>query len=318
MIARLRDTTMTATSRGTAGCQWTRWFAKFLLGFVVGCLWSIVAFAEHPIDVQKLSAEGDHFKALTMYELLPDRRLDEDTHIAAARSAWALGMTKYAIDLFDTILRGDSLDPDERARITLSRGIIEYQEDRYQEAALFAEKAASQLPERAPLRGRAMLLWGQSLYKARAYSLAEEKLLGALADAAPSDRPDVALSLGNVLMKLGKLSEAEKSLKLIPASHTHAAEAIRMLARIAFLTKQGERARFWIERGRSDYTGAFLDSWADFGLVTVALESDDLPRARSIVERAQKRLPPSDNWLILMQAALEQAEWKGLAKGSRE
>jgi tetratricopeptide (TPR) repeat protein len=291
---------------------------KFLLGFLLGCLSSTVVFAEHPIDVQKLSAEGDHFKALSMYELLPDRRLDEDTHIAAAQSAWALGMTKQAIDLFDVILRGDSIDADERARITLSRGIIEYQEERYQEAALFAEKAASQLPERAPLRGRAMLLWGQSLYKAQAYSVAEEKLLGALADAAPSDRPEIALSLGKVLMKLGKLSDAEQALKLIPSGHAHAAEAIRMLAHIAFLTKQGDRARFWIEKGRSGYTNSFLDSWADFGLVSVALDSDDLPRARSIVERAQKRLPPSDNWLILMQAALEQAEWKQVGKGLRE
>jgi tetratricopeptide (TPR) repeat protein len=318
MIVRPHDMSKSGTERDAAVAQWRSRLTKFILGFLLGCLSSTLVFAEHPIDVQKLSAEGDHFKALTMYELLPDRRLDEDTHIAAARSAWALGMTRQAIELFDVILRGDAIDADERARITLSRGIIEYQEERYQEAALFAEKAASQLPERAPLRGRAMLLWGQSLYKAQAYSVAEEKLLAALADAAPSDRPDVALSLGRVFMKLGKLSEAEKTVKLIPASHAHAAEAIRMLAHIAFLTKQGERARFWIEKGRSDYTNSFLDSWADFGLVSVALDSEDLPRARSIVERAQKRLPPSDNWLILMQAALEQAEWKQVAKGSRE
>lgn len=316
MIVRLSDMSRTVTDRPARGTTWKAHLVRLFLGFLLGCLCSTLVFAEHPIDVQKLSAEGDHFKALSMYELLPDRRLDEDTHIAAARSAWALGMTRQATELFDAILRGDAVGPDERARITLSRGIIEYQEERYQEAALFAEKAATQLPEKAPLRGRAMLLWGQSLYRSQAYSVAEEKLLAALVDAAPSDRPDVALSLGRTLMKLGKVSEAEKTLKLIPASHAHAAEAIRMLARIAFLTKEGERARFWIEKGRSSYTDAFLDSWADFGLVTVALESNDLPRARSVVERAQKRLPPSDNWLILMQSALEQAEWKELAKGS--
>lgn len=298
--------------------EWKSRLLKFILGFLLGCLSSTLVFAEHPIDVQKLSAEGDHFKAFTMYELLPDRRLDEDTHIAAARSAWALGMTRQAAELFDSVLRGDLIDADERARITLSRGILEYQEERYQEAALFAEKAAGQLPEGAPLRGRAMLLWGQSLYRAQAYSSAQEKLARALIDAAPSDRPDVALALGRALLKLGKLSEAEKTLKIIPASHEYASEAVRMLASISLQTKQGERARFWIEKGRSDYTDAFLDSWADFGLVTVALESNDLARARSVVERAERRLPPSDNWLILMQAALEQAEWKELAKGTRE
>jgi tetratricopeptide (TPR) repeat protein len=304
------------TAPGLSG--WKSRLLKFILAFLLGCLSSTLVFAEHPIDVQKLSAEGDHFKALAMYELLPDRRLDEDTHLAAARSAWALGMTRQASELFDAVLRGDAIDSDERARITLSRGILEYQEERYQEAVLFAEKAASLLPEGAPLRGRAMLLWGQSLYKAQAYSSAEEKLARALLDAAPSDRPDVALALGRALIKLGKLSEAEKTLKMIPASHEYAAEAVRMLASISLQTKQSERARFWIEKGRSDYTDAFLDSWADFGLVTVALESNDLPRARNVVERAERRLPPSDNWLILMQAALEQAEWKELAKGTQE
>jgi tetratricopeptide (TPR) repeat protein len=293
-------------------------FLKLALGFLVGCISSTLAFAEHPIDVQKLSAEGDHFRALSVYELLPDRRLSEDTHISAAKSAWALGMTKQAAELLDSVLRGELADSDERARITLMRGVIEYQEERYQEAQLFAEKAAALIPERAPLRGRAMLLWGQSLLRSHAYASAEEKLLRALADAAPSDRPDVALSLGSVLIKLGKMSEAEKTLKLIPADHEYAPGAIRMLAAIALQTKQGERARFWIEKGRQAYADAFLDSWPDFGLVTVALDADDLPRARSIVDRAQQRLPPSDTWLILMQAALEQAEWKEITKGPQE
>ena len=57
---------------------------KLAIGFLIGCLWSAIAFAEHPVDVQKFSSEGDHFKALTMYELLPDRRLSDDTRIAAA------------------------------------------------------------------------------------------------------------------------------------------------------------------------------------------------------------------------------------------
>lgn len=297
---------------------WKERAVKFALGFLVGCISSTFAFAEHPIDVQKLSAEGDHFRALSVYELLPDRRLGEDTHVAAAKSSWALGMTKQAAELLDAVLRGDAIDDDERARITLMRGVIEYQEERYQEAALFAEKAAAYIPERAPLRGRAMLLWGQSLMRAHAYATAEEKLLRALADAAPSDRPDVALALGTVLIKLGKMNEAERTLKMIPSEHEYAPAAIRLLASIALQTKQGERARFWIEKGKQNYSNSFLDSWPDFGLVTVALSENDLTRARSIVDKAQQRLPPSDAWLILMQAALEQAEWREISKGTKE
>jgi hypothetical protein len=105
---------------------------------------------------------------------------------------------------------------------------------------------------------------------------------------------------------------------MIPAQHQYAPEAIRMLAGIALQSRQNDRARFWIEKGRSSYADSFLDSWADFGLVKVAVEANDLPQARTVVDKAQKRFPPSDPWLILMQSALEQAEWNERAKGFRE
>jgi tetratricopeptide (TPR) repeat protein len=266
--------------------------------------------AEHPVDVQRLSGENDHFKALEVYEKLPDRRLQKDAHVAAAKSAWALGLIRKAANLFDLVVRSEDLETDERARLTLSRGIIEYQEQRYQEAALFAEKAASYLPEKAPLRGRALLLWGQSLMRAQAYSTAEEKLWRALAEAAPSDRPDAAMSLGTVQIKLGKLADAERTLKGIPTDHPYAPEAVRLLATISIQTDQNDRARFWLEKGRTDYSDFFVDSWTDYGQLSVALKDGDLSRARKVVEQAQKRLPPSDAWLIVMQASLEQAEWK--------
>jgi tetratricopeptide (TPR) repeat protein len=283
-----------------------------LLAFISG-----VAVAEHPVDVQRFNADGDYFKALEAYEKIPDRRLSKESDLAAARSAWALGLTKQATSLFDAALRDPNLESEERARITLSRGVIEYQEERYLEAALFAEKAASYLPERAPLRGRALLLWGESLIRAKAYTTAEEKLWRAIAEVAPSDRPDAALSLGKVQLKLGKLSEAERSLKAIPTDHPHAAEAIRLLASIALQSDQGARARFWLEKGRAEYGEHFLDSWSDYGLVELAIKDGDMVRARELVAAAAKRLPPSDNWLIIMQASLEEAEWQKLKDESK-
>jgi tetratricopeptide (TPR) repeat protein len=278
---------------------------------------SSLAHAQHPVDVQRLTAEGDYFKALSLYELLPARQLDQDTYISAAKSAWALGLTKQATELFDTVLRNKDLNQDDRARVTLSRAVIEYQEERYQEASLFAEKAVGYLVEKAPLRGRALLLLGQSLLRLGAYASAEQKLVGALSDAASSDRPDVAFSLGTAQLKLGKLTEAERSFKAIPTDHIRAANAVRSLAGISLQTDQGDRARFWIERGKGNYPEAFLDSWSDYGLTTVALKAGDMPQAREVVEKAEKRYPPSDAWLILMQAALEQAEWNQGMQGQK-
>lgn len=277
-----------------------------------------IAVAQHPVDVERLSAEGDHFRALTVYELLPERRMVSDTHIAAAKSAWALGLTRQAAGIFDAVLRGDSLDDDARARITLSRGILEYQEERFQEAALFAERAASYLAETAPLRGRALLLWGQSLLKLTAYASAEEKLMVALTEAAPSDKPEVNFSLGTTQVKLGKLSDAERAFKAIPADHVRAAEAVRALATLSLQTEQHDRARFWIQKGRSSYPEAFLDSWAEYGLAQVALKQGDMTAARAVAEQAQKKFPSSDAWLVLMEGAIEQAEWSSAIKEQKE
>lgn len=265
--------------------------------------------AQHPVNVQRLSSEGEHFKALTMYEVLPDRVIGADTRLAAARSAWALGLNERAAKEFDAVLRVSDINTDLRARLTLSRGVLEFQEERYQEAVLYATKAVSYLKEPSPLRGRAYLLWGQSLSALKSYSIAEDKFLKALHECESTDIPEVNFSLGIIEMKLAKYNDAEERLKKVPAQHDRAAEALRSLASIALETGHDVQAKFWIEKGKLDYPDAFVDSWADYGLVQVALSQNDLLMARRKVEDAQQQYPPSDAWLILMQAALEKAEW---------
>lgn len=273
-------------------------------------LHSSASHAQHQIDVQRLSADGEHLKALTLYEILPARKMSTDTRIAAAKSSWALGLNRQAAEQFDTVLRDATLSLENRARITLSRGVLEYQEERYPEASLYAEKTISYLRESSPLRGRAYLLWGQSLSRTGAYGAAEYKLEQALSDADEADKAEINFALGMVEMRIGKLERAEERLRAIPAQHDRSATAVRALASIALQTNQTERARFWIEKGKSAYPEAFLDSWAEYGLMQVAVASGDLPAARKLVDEAQKNYPASDSWLVLMRAALEESEWE--------
>jgi len=282
----------------------------------VACGFSVGAHAQHSIDIQKLAADGEHMKALAMYELLPSRSLSLSARIAAAKSAWALGLNRQAAEGFDSILREAQLPTDTQARLTLSRGVLEYQEERYAEAALFAEKTVSYLKQSSPLRSRALLLWGQSLTRVSAYASAQEKLVAALEDASSVDQPEIQYSLGVVEMKLGKYSDAEKHLKAIPTDHERAPATVRLLASISLETHQPDRARFWIEKGKSDYPEAFLDSWGDYGLLQIALEKGEISQARNTFESAQKQYAPSDPWLVLMQATLEQAQWKKEGQGA--
>lgn len=287
---------------------------RVIVSLLVCAAWGLsrgadCAHAQHSVEVQKLSADGEHLKALAMFEFLPSKKIAREARIAAAKSAWALGLNRQAADEFDAILRDSQLQPDMRTRLVLSRGVIEYQEERYQEAALFAEKAIGYMTESSPLRGRAYLLWGQSLMRTGAYPMAHEKFSKSLEDVSSSDRADAHFSLGLVEMKLGRYQDAQKHFELVPTDHDRTAVAVRMLAAISLETKQQDRAKFWIEKGKLDHPEAFVDSWGDYGLVQVALAKGDIEEARRVTDLASKRFPPSDSWLILMQAALEQAEW---------
>lgn len=284
--------------------------SKLLVPIVAASVSIVSAHAQHSVEVQKLSAEGEHLKAVSMFELLPSKKIVTETKIAAAKSMWALGLNRQAADAFDSILRDGTIAPDTRIRIILSRGVIEYQEERYQEATLYAEKAIGYMGEPSPLRGRAFLLWGQSLMRTGAYASAYEKFQKAVTDVQGSDRAEVHFALGLVEMKLGKYVDAQKHLEAIPMDHERTAVAIRMLAGLSLETNQQARAKFWIDKGKSEYPEAFIDSWGEYGLVQVALAQGNLDEARRIAEAAQKRYAPSDAWLVLMQAAVEQAEWK--------
>jgi ATP/maltotriose-dependent transcriptional regulator MalT len=155
------------------------------------------------------------------------------------------------------------------------------------------------------------------LSRTGAYGAAGQKLEMALSDADEVDKAEINFALGMVEMRIGKLEKAEERLKAIPTQHDRSAAAVRALASIALQTSQTERARFWIEKGKSAYPEAFLDSWAEYGLMQVAVANGDLPGARKLVDDAQKSYPPSDPWLILMRAALEESEWgrKELVEG---
>lgn len=269
-----------------------------------------LVMAQHPAEVQKLSADGEHMKALAMFELLPNKKLMTETRIAAAKSAWALGLNRQAAEGFDSVLRDPSISQDIRTRLILSRGVIEYQEERYQEAALYAEKAITYMRESVPLRGRAYLLWGQSLLRTGAYVSAHEKFEKALSDVQPQDRPEAHFALGLVELKLSRYADAQKNLEAIPMDHPRTPVAVRMLAGISLETHQYDRVTFWVEKGKVDYPEAFVDSWGDYGLVQAAIARGDLDEARRVTDIAQKQFPASDSWIILMQASLEVAEWK--------
>jgi len=270
--------------------------------------------AQHPIDVERSAAQAEYFKALVTFEKLPARRATSEAVIAAAKSAWALGLAERAIKEYDRALRDESLSPLQRARLLLSRGIIEYQEGRYQVAALFAEKGIKCLNEESPLKAQIWLLWAESLIKLNSYGAAEEKYLKAVSQAHSEEKGEIYFLLAQCQLRLGKLKEARLSFEQVPLSHDRAAAAMRHLAEIALEEGRFDQASFWLQKGREEFPNSFLDSWVDYALVQAAIYKNDRRRVEQLQKNAEQKYPPSDSWLVLLNAAAEAFYWSESAR----
>ncbi len=267
------------------------------------------AVAQHPIEIERSTAQGDYLQALVAFDKLPSRRATSTSVIAAGKSAWALGLDERAIKEFDKALRDPSLNDVQRGRILLSRGVIEFQEERSQVAALYAEKAVQALVEPSPLRAQAWSLWGDSLAKQNAWGSAEEKYSNAQKETAGDGVIDAHFKLGRCQMHLGKLEEARVNFENVPLQHEHAPAAIRNLALVALEQKRYTQATFWLEQGRQYFADDFLDSWVDYALVVAAANSHDREKVVSIRDAAIKKYPPSDYWFTLLNSAAEAYLW---------
>jgi tetratricopeptide (TPR) repeat protein len=263
------------------------------------------ALAEHPIEVQRYSAEGDHFKALVAYERLAHRKTTPDTRLAAARSAWALSLPKVAIQRLDELLRESDGSRETKIDALLLHGVVDYQEGKFAEAVLYAEKAVSMLKTPSPLRARAYLLWGQSLNRMRAYGAALEKLEEAAREAAADDLPEIAYQQGRALLRISRYDRAREAFERIPLGHERTSFAIRSLGEIALELENWESARFWLAKGRTEYADLFIDSWVDFGLVKALVSSGRTEDAKSVLDAARAKYPPGDPWLVLAESTYE-------------
>lgn len=266
--------------------------------------------AQHPFEVQRKVADGNHFDALVLFDEMPQRKVTTASRVAAGRSAWALGLPERAIAEFETALHDPNLDAVEQARLHLSRGIIELQEERPRVAVLYAKKVCSLLEQPSPLRARAWLLWGKGLARNGAHLQALEKYQQALAETEVDAQPEVHYLLGETFARLGNYEDAQMHLEQVPLDHERTPQALRLLANVSLEQGQPSTAAFWLSKGRSEFPDQFLDSWVDYALARVAIDKGDATAVQAIQKDAAKKYPPSDYWFNLLNAAAETFYWK--------
>lgn len=289
---------------------------KKLLILLSLLIFASVAICQTPSDIEKLASEGDYFHAMVKFEALPRKKQTTDALIAAGRSAWALSLPKLAIERLEAALAKADLDgsvvaPSERARVMLYRGIIEYQEDRFQTAVAYAERAIQSLDEPSTLRAKALLLQGEALEQQSMFANAEKKLVQAMAEGSQQDLPNIAFALARTQRKLGKNDDAIEVLKSVPIDHERAHEALRLIADILFSQGKDSDGAFWLAKGKELFPDSFVDSWVSYGLLRGAIANKNTDQVIEISKNAASRYAPSDYWFTLLDALAESYLWTG-------
>lgn len=268
------------------------------------------AFADSPSTIEKLSSQGDFYKAMISFEQLSKRARTPKALIAAGKSAWALSLPKLAVDRLEEALivadrEGYQIPKEERARVIFYRAIIEFQEDNYKSAYAYAGKSLELLDAPTNLRGKVLLLQGESLVRQGNCGPAEKILEQSYIEIGHSEKPNAAIILAKCQIQLARYEAAENTLASIPADNERASEGIRMMAELFLEQKRDREAGEWLQKGRELFPEQFLDSWVDYGLVRAAVDLYD----KELVSQRQKdaiaRHPASDYWVTLLDAIAE-------------
>ena len=271
---------------------------------------SVPARGEHPIDVQRANANGQHIDALARYSRIPKKKLNGDAAFAAGKSAWALSLSDKAQEELARAAEYSQKDPEKLTQINFLRAIVDFQDARFQESLVRAQSAIDTVADGSALKARILLLMGQTYLILHKDSHAEQRMSEALKYADPTDRAELYFARGEARFQLGKFDEAREDFEKISLKSERLPEAIRYLARIGMELKRYKEAQFWLHKGRREFPEAFLDSWVDYAMGTSAIKSGDSKTARDVVKRAREQYPPSDPWFTLLEAQAEEFEWR--------
>ncbi len=276
-----------------------------------------VALADHPIQVERFSAEGKHFEAIISAGRVPPVQMTHTASMAFAKSLWALGLSDQSEERFDELLASKTARADkvEQARIYLAKGIIALQEERAQVAALQAEKSFERLEAASQLRGEVQYLWAEALARQELYGAALSKYLAALEEADPRSKDEILFRTAECERLLGKNTDARTHFEQVSLEGKDGPAALRALAEIEVAEKQFEKGAFWVNKGRELFADSFLDAWVDYALVLGAAAKGDDAEVKQLVTEANNRYPPSEQWLIILNATAESFLWQKNAGG---
>lgn len=261
--------------------------------------------AEHRAQIESANQRGDHFEALLTFDKVSKRKLSADSHLAAAKSAWALSLPDRAMEEFDAAIASEQINKEQVEQARFSKAIIHFQEGRADESLMQSQKLLSDLNESSPFRARVLTLAAQSLIRMGSKAQAEEKLVQAFTEASYLERSDIAYQLADLQNQLGRWDEAKQYLRTIDLEEERAPEALRLLVQINLARKDFKEAQTWLTKGQETFPEQFSDAWVYYVTGLLAAQRGDGQKLEETLTQAQQKLAPSDGWLTLLQAEHE-------------
>lgn len=254
-------------------------------------------------SLEELTERGKYFEAMVL--LFSKNELESVAErLAAAKSAWALGLVDVARELWDEVFAQRQFQGIERSRAMLARSILELQESNYETARAFAETATQDIAP-SDLRAQSWLVIAEALKAQGALSLAEGYYQRAVEEGGKKTANEAAYLLGECQFKLGLINDSRYTFASLETTSQYTPQAIRRLAEIDLAQRNYEGVLTWIEEGRESYPSEFSDGWTTYARVTALLELKRYEAAQAEVEGFRVKHTQKNTWFSLARAAVE-------------
>ena len=263
------------------------------------------ANAQHASQVETDQQRGDHFSAMLNFDKIPKRKINPETRVTVAKSAWALSLPEKALYEFEQALVSTELPASEQQIARLSQAIIHLQEQRPDQGLVIARKLAEELPSDSALNAKVQMLIGNCLIAMGLKTQAEEHFALAFTQASYQERSEVAFQLGELLSQLGRWDESESYLKTISQEDDRAIDAQLLLLEINFNNKKYAQAEKYLSEISSSFPESLKTPWIYYVRGSLAVNKNDQELLNEVVRESQNKLAPSDPWLNMLQADYE-------------
>lgn len=260
-------------------------------------------------SIPELNAQQRHYDALRAYlgrttapVISPELNLAEK--LAAAKSAWALGLVKTARDLWDQAFNDPAFQGPERSRAMLARSMLELQEGECVAAQNFAANGMQGVDD-SDLKAQFSLVRGEAMATQKAYDQALAEYQQAAKVGNEDTKAEAAFLAAETQRKLGRLRDARTSLTAIETESPYAARGLRLLAEIDLADQNYQGVVTWLNEAREGFSSEFQDAWTSYGLVTAESRLGKFDEAEKELKSFQAAYSSGDTWYALAEATYE-------------